>query len=88
MNYEQMIKETDEMIRRIMIRNQVVSAVLIALCVVLIVLVAIMVYQDTRERKARRNAKWGQYRPTITETVQVDQFGTVYHRMGTPTEEG
>ena len=87
MNYEQMIKETDEMIRRIIIRNQVVSAVLIALCVVLIVLVGIMVYQDTRERKARRSAKWGQYRPTITETIQVDEFGVEYHRMGVPGRE-
>ena len=86
MTYEELIRDTDEMIRKIMLRNQIVSAVLIALCVALIVLVGIMVYQDRKERKARQSASWGTYRPTITENVQYDQFGTEYHRMGIPEE--
>lgn len=82
MNYAEMTASTSEMIRRLMLKNTIETAVLSALCMVLIVLMAIMVYQEAKEKKARKRAVWGEYRPTVTETVQYDQFGTEYHRMG------
>ena len=84
MSYEEIVRDTDEMIRKIMLKNEIVNIVFIVLAVTLIVLMLIMIRQDRKERKARQKAAWGQYKPTVTDTVQVDRYGTEFHRMGVP----
>ena len=81
MNYEAMILETDNMIREIMRREQMWEAVLIGLAALLTVLAAVMMVQVHRDHKARKMAEWGQYRPTVTDEVQV-AHGVEFHRMG------
>lgn len=87
MSYEEIVRDTDELIREIMLKNEIVNIVFTVLAVMLIVLMLIMIWQDRRDRKSRPQGIWGEYRPTVTETVQVDQYGTEFHRMDVPRKE-
>lgn len=82
MSYGEIVRETDDVIRNMILRDEIVNIVFTVLAVTLIVLMLIMIRQDRKERKARQKADWGTYKPTITDTVQVDRFGTEYRRMG------
>jgi hypothetical protein len=79
MNYAELTASTSEMIRRMMIKNTIETAVLGTLCLILIVLTVIMIKSDRKVKKVVGGYKYG---PTVTDAVQYDQFGTEYHRMG------
>ena len=85
MNYEETIRETEEMIRGIMIREQIAEWVLIGLCVVLVGLIVIV---WVKGRKSTSSDPSGAtfptgegLRPTVTEDVQIVN-GVEFHRMG------
>ena len=86
MSYEAMIAETDQMLREIMLREQIWLGVLIGLSVLLTVLAIIMMVQEHKAHKAKRVQRvvgGYEYRPQITEDVQVVN-GVEFRRMGVP----
>lgn len=89
MNYAEIVKDTDDMLRRVMLRNSIETALLIGFCAILIILMIAMLWSDHRERKARKVQRvvgGYQFRPTVTDEVQVIN-GEVFHRMGVPGKE-
>lgn len=89
MNYEEMVRDTDKMIREIMVREQIAEWVLWGLCAVMLVLVLAAWWQQRKARKAERMAQVvGGFRfvPNVTDDVQM--VGDVeFHRMGVPGRE-
>ena len=84
--YMKLVQDTKKLTTWVILKEDIVSLVLIALCVVLAVLAGMLLWSEHKERKAQKAARWNgkEYLPTVTETVQVDQYGTEYHRMGIP----
>lgn len=80
MTYTEMVADTERMLKGIMIKNDVVSCIMIALCVTLIVLLARILWESHKEKK-QVNQEWTEYRPTVTDDVQVVN-GVEFHRMG------
>lgn len=86
MNYEQMIKETDELIRGILLRQQIAECVLFILCAVLLMLLVRLWWKSHKLVKASKAAKiiGGKvFVPVVTDDVQIVN-GVEFHRMGTP----
>ena len=86
MDYSKMIQGTDQMLHEIMLREQIWLGVLIGLAVLLSVLAVIMIVQEHKAHKAakvERVVGGFEYRPQITEDVQVVN-GVEFHRMGVP----
>ena len=84
MTYEESIRETDRMIREIMVREQITLYVLVGLAVILAGALLWLWLKQRKEAKLQKVVGGYEYRPEVTETVQVDQFGTEFHRMGIP----
>lgn len=85
MSYEELIKDTAEMTKRMQLKWDLISAVLIILCAGLLVVGIRLIweeYRDRKEKKVQAVFTGYQYQPVVTETVQYDQFGTEYRRMG------
>lgn len=86
MNYEEMIKDTDKMIKEIMHREQIWLYVLIGLSVILTVLAVVMFLQEMKDRKVAKVAKvigGNVYSPNVTDNVQIVN-GVEFHQMGIP----
>ena len=86
MNYEQLTRETAEMTKRMMLKWDIISIALIALCAVLVIIAVRLMWEEHRERKERKLQEvftGFEYRPTVTNTVQVIG-GVEYHKMGVP----
>lgn len=86
MTYEELTRETAEMTKRMMLKWDIISAVLILFAVILFVLAVRLLWEEHRERKARKLQEvftGFEYRPTVTDTVQVIG-GVEYHKMGVP----
>lgn len=85
MSYEELIKDTAEMTKRMQLKWDLISAVLIILCAGLLVLGIRLILEERKEQKEKKlQAVYTgyQYKPVVTETVQVDRYGTEYRRMG------
>lgn len=85
MSYEELIKDTAEMTKRMQLKWDLISAVLIILCAGLLIVGIRLIweeYRDRKEKKVQAVFTGYQYQPVVTETVQYDQFGTEYRRMG------
>ena len=85
MSYEELIKDTAEMTKRMQLKWDLISAVLIILCAGLLIVgirLIIEEYMNRKEKKLQAVYTGYQYQPVVTETVQYDQFGTEYRRMG------
>ena len=80
MSYEELTADTERMLKTIMIKNDLVSVILIALCLTLIVLLARVLWESRKEKK-QVSQEWTDYEPTVTEDVQVIN-GVEFHRMG------
>lgn len=87
MSYEEIIRDTQEMTRRMELKWDIIYVVLIMLLATLIILMAKVLWDDHKARKAQTVPGGYQYRPTVTETVQIGSDGTEYHRMGIPGKE-
>ena len=81
MMYEDMIRETEEMIRGVMLREQIAEWALIGICTVLAAFLVMMWVTERREAKKTRCAFLGEYRPTVTDDVQTVN-GVEFRRMG------
>jgi NADH:ubiquinone oxidoreductase subunit 6 (subunit J) len=88
MSYEQIIKDTEELTRKMSLKWDIISAVLILMLATLIILIAKMIWEDRKARRAVQNTVGGdEYRPHVLPDVQIGPDGTEYHRMGVPGKE-
>lgn len=86
--YMKLVQDTKEMTKRIVLKEDIVCWVLIALMAVLAFIGLRLIWEEHRDRKERKVARqqatgnsFGEYRPTVTDTVQVVN-GIEFHRMG------
>lgn len=80
--YMKLVQDTKEMTKRIVLKEDIVCWVLIGLMALLAIIGLRLIWEEHRE--ARRQAtgnSFGEYRPTVTDTVQVVN-GVEFHRMG------
>ena len=85
MNYEQLTRDTAEMTKRMNLKWDIISGLLILFCLILTVVAIRLMWEEHRERKERKLQEvytGDEYKPTVTDTVQYDQFGTEFHQMG------
>lgn len=86
MSYEEIIRDTEEMTRKMALKWDIISALLVLMMAALLVLVIRLMWQEHKEKKALRaqeRAGGDEYQPTVTENVQIVN-GVEFHRMGVP----
>lgn len=83
MNYEEMIRDTDKLIRDIMVRSQIAECIMFGLMLILAAMIIRLWWAERKALKALKTAGGDEYKPTVTDTVQVIN-GTEFHRMGVP----
>jgi len=88
MKYAELVRDTDEMTKRIVLKEDIVCWVMIGLMAVLAIIGLRLIWEECRDRKEQKAARqqatgnsFGEYRPTVTDTVQVVN-GVEFHRMG------
>lgn len=88
MNYAEVAelnRQTAELTRRITLKWDIISILMIIVCTILIVLAVRLIWEGIRERKERKAQEvfcGNEYQPVVTDCVQYDQNGTEYHLMG------
>lgn len=88
MSYEEIIRDTEELTKRMALKWDIISGVLILMLATLIILIVKMLWEDHKARKAVQNTVGGdEYRPHVLPDVQIGPDGTEYHRMGVPGKE-
>ncbi len=82
MNYEQMIRETDELIRDVIRRGEIGMMAVCAFLLVVIGFMGWLAWQDHREKKRQLKAQeeWQNAQIAMGET-QTDAFGNTFYRM-------
>lgn len=78
-------RETAEMTRRITMKWDIISILMIIVCMALIVIGLRLIWEGWRERKERKAQEvfcGNEYQPVVTDCVQYDQNGTEFHLMG------
>ena len=84
-NYEELIRETEEITKRMALKWDIISGILIVMLATLILLIVKMLWEDRKARKAVQETVGGdEYRPHVLPDVQIGPDGTEYHRMGVP----
>lgn len=88
MSYEEIIRDTEELTKKMALKWDIISAVLIVMLATLILLIVKMLWEDHKARKAVQNTVGGdEYKPHVLPDVQIGPDGTEYHRMGIPGKE-
>lgn len=88
MNYaeiSELNRQTAELTKRITLKWDILSILMIIVCMALIVIGIRLIWEGIRERKERKAQEvyaGYEYQPTVTDTVQYDGNGTEYHLMG------
>lgn len=81
-NYEELIRDTDEMLRDIMRRNEITMFLVCAFLIALLLLVVWVAWEDHRERKKRleQQREWMETQIALgVETQEAD--GNVFYRL-------
>ena len=84
--YMKLVRDTEEMTKRITLKGDIICWVLIALMAVLAIIGLRLIWEEHRERKERRlqeTCTGYEYQPTVTDTVQYVN-GVEFHKMGVP----
>ena len=83
--YLELVQDTKKLTTWVILKEDIVSLILIALMVVLAVLAGMLLWSEHKERKAQKAARWNgaEYQPNVTETVQYIN-GVEFHKMGVP----
>ena len=84
--YMKLVRDTEEMTKRITLKGDIICWVLIGLMALLAIIGIRLIWEEHRERKERRLQETYtgyEYQPTVTDTVQYVN-GTEFHRMGVP----
>lgn len=80
--YMKLVQDTKEMTKRIVLKEDIFCWVLIGLMAVLAIIGLRLIWEEHREaRRQETGNSFGEYRPTVTDTVQVVN-GVEFHRMG------
>lgn len=88
MSYEEIIRDTEELTKKMALKWDIISAVLIVMLATLILLIVKMLWEDHKARRAVQETVGGdEYRPHVLPDVQIGPDGTEYHRMGVPGRE-
>lgn len=88
MSYEEIIRDTEELTKKMALKWDIISAVLIVMLATLILLIVKMLWEDRKARRAVQETVGGdEYRPHVLPDVQIGPDGTEYHRMGVPGRE-
>lgn len=88
MNYAEVAelnRQTAELTKRITLKWDILSILMIIVCMALIIIGIRLIWegwQERKERKAQEVFCGNEYQPTVTDCVQYDQFGTEFRRMG------
>ena len=81
-NYEELIRDTDEMLRDIMRRNEITMFLVCAFLIALLLLVVWVAWEDHRERKKQleQQREWMETQIALgVETQEAD--GNVFYRL-------
>ena len=81
-NYEELVRDTDEMLRDIMRRNEITMFLVCAFLIALLLLVVWVAWEDHRERKKRleQQREWMETQIALgVETQEAD--GNVFYRL-------
>ena len=84
--YMKLVSDTREMTKRMTLKWDVISCILIGLMALLAVIGLRLIWEEHRERKERKLQETYtgyEYQPTVTDTVQYVN-GVEFHRMGVP----
>ena len=90
MNYAELVRDTEEMTKRMTLKWDLISCILIGLMALLAVIGLRLIWEehrDRREAKLRETVGGDVYRPQVLPDVQIGPDGTEYHRMGIPGKE-
>lgn len=88
MSVEELVRDTAEMTKRMELKWDIISAVLIVLCAGLLIVGIRLIWEEYRDRKEKQTTVGGnEYRPQVLPDVQIGPDGTEYHRMGVPGKE-
>ncbi len=81
-NYEELIRDTDEMLRDIMRRNEITMFLVCAFLIALLLLVVWVAWEDHRERKKRQEQQreWMETQIALGVETQEDN-GNVFYRL-------
>ena len=82
MNYEEIVQDTQEMIRHMELKWDIISGLMIIMMAVLIAVGIRLIWEEHRDRQ-EKSFCGAEYRPTVTEDVQIID-GVEWHRMGVP----
>lgn len=82
MNYEQMIRETDSLIRDVIRRGEIGTMAVCGFLLAVLAFVAWMAWQDHKARKKqlKEQQEWMNAQIAMGET-QTDAFGNTFYRM-------
>lgn len=82
MNYEQMIRETDELIRDVIRRGEIGTMAVCGFLLAVLAFVGWLAWVDHKERKKQLKAQeeWLNAKIAMGET-QTDEYGNTYYRM-------
>ena len=84
MNYEELVMDTDKMLHRIMVTEQIWMYVLTGLAVLMTVLavaMSVMIWKERKLAKVQKVVGGYEFHPVVTTDVQVVN-GVEFHRMG------
>lgn len=83
MNYEQMVKETDELIRDVMVRGEIGMMAVCAFLLVVICFMGWIAWQDhkARKRQLQEQQEWLNTQMALGTDSQTDEYGNTYYRM-------
>lgn len=83
MTYEEMIRETDQLVRDVLRRSMIAEIVMFAMIAVLLALIVRLWWMERKARKAMKVIGGEHFSPTVTNETQTIN-GVEWHRMGVP----
>lgn len=81
--FEMIALETARKSRQLDAEWEIISVVMAVLAFLMVAATLYLMWCAHRDHKARKRGVWGEFRPTVTDDVQVID-GVEWHRMGVP----
>lgn len=81
--YEQIARETVQKSKQLDAEWQIISVVMAVLAALMVIMTIYLMWCAHRDHKARKRGVWGEFRPNVTDDVQIVN-GVEFRRMGVP----
>ena len=81
--FEEIARQTVQKSRQLEVEWQIISIVMAVLAALMVAMTLYLMWCAHRDHKARKRGVWGEFRPTVTDDVQIID-GVEWHRMGVP----